>query len=62
MIPDTFPEESRGSLLDPAIMVPPLLWLLSDEASAISGRRITANQWDRADPLAATEGAGRPVM
>jgi NAD(P)-dependent dehydrogenase (short-subunit alcohol dehydrogenase family) len=62
MIPDTFPEESRGSLLDPQIMVPPLLWLLSDEASAITGCRVTANQWDRADPLAATEGAARPVM
>ncbi len=58
MIPAGFPESARGRLLDPAIMVPPLLWLVSDEANAISGRRVIANQWDGANPLAATEDTG----
>jgi NAD(P)-dependent dehydrogenase (short-subunit alcohol dehydrogenase family) len=58
MVPDAFPQEARGNLLDPSIMVPPLLWLVSDAADAITGRRVTANQWDDGNPLAATEEAG----
>lgn len=58
MIPDAFPENAKSALLDPEIMVPPLLWLVSDEADAISGCRVTANQWDDGNPFAATEGAG----
>ena len=58
MIPAAFPESARSRLLDPAIMVPPLLWLVSSAADAISGRRVIANQWDDANPLAATESAG----
>jgi 3-oxoacyl-[acyl-carrier protein] reductase len=58
MIPAAFPESARSRLLDPAIMVPPLLWLVSSAAAAISGRRVIANQWDDANPLAATESAG----
>jgi 3-oxoacyl-[acyl-carrier protein] reductase len=55
MIPDAFP---HSGLLDPAIVVPPLVWLVSDETNAISGCRVIANQWDESNPLAATEGAG----
>jgi 3-oxoacyl-[acyl-carrier protein] reductase len=58
MIPDALPQDARAALLDPAIMVPPLLWLISDKTSSISGRRVTASRWDAGDPLAATEGAG----
>ncbi len=58
MIPDAFPESARGRLLDPAIMVPPLLWLVSSGADAISGCRVIANQWDDSNPLEATESAG----
>jgi len=58
MIPEGFPQNARGRLLDPAIMVPPLLWLVSDETEAISGCRITANRWDEGNPLAAIERAG----
>lgn len=58
MIPDDFPQQARRALLDPAIMVPPLLWLVSDETAAISGYRITANQWDDRNPLAAADAAG----
>jgi 3-oxoacyl-[acyl-carrier protein] reductase len=58
MIPDSFPESARTTLLDPAIMVPPLLWLVSDDASAVTGCRITANEWDDANPRAALKDAG----
>jgi NAD(P)-dependent dehydrogenase (short-subunit alcohol dehydrogenase family) len=58
MVPDSFPEDARRTLLDPTIMVPPLLWLVSDESNAISGCRVSANQWTDAAPLAATEPAG----
>lgn len=58
MVPDSLSQQARSTLLDPAIMVPPLLWLVSNEADAISGRRVTASQWNEADPLAAIEGAG----
>jgi NAD(P)-dependent dehydrogenase (short-subunit alcohol dehydrogenase family) len=58
MIPDAFPQNLRGALLDPAIMVQPLLWLVSNEADTITGRRVTANRWDDGDPLAAVESAG----
>ena len=57
MIPDGFPAALRPSLLDPAIMVPPLLWLISAEADGVTGRRFDASQWrlGEGDP---SEGAG----
>ena len=58
MIPDGFPASARKDLLDPAIMVPPLLWLVSNAADRISGCRITATQWNDGDPMAAIESAG----
>jgi NAD(P)-dependent dehydrogenase (short-subunit alcohol dehydrogenase family) len=58
MVPDSFPDDAKSRLLDPAIIVPPLLWLVSDAADAITGYRVTANQWDPDNPVAATEGAG----
>ena len=58
MIPAAFPESARSKLLDPAIMVPPLLWLVSSAADKVSGCRVIANQWDDGNPLAATENAG----
>ena len=58
MIPDTFPANARGTLLDPGIMVPPLLWLVSEDTNAITGCRVTANRWDDGNPLAAAESAG----
>ena len=45
-------------MLDPVIVVPPLLWMVSDETDGISGCRVTANLWDAGNPAAATEGAG----
>jgi len=58
MVPDAFPPERRGELLDAAIMVPPLLWLVSEAADSVTGRRVTAIRWDDADPFAAVEDAG----
>jgi NAD(P)-dependent dehydrogenase (short-subunit alcohol dehydrogenase family) len=58
MIPESFPANARGTLLDPEIVVPPLLWLVSEDTNAITGCRVTANRWEDGNPRAATEGAG----
>jgi 3-oxoacyl-[acyl-carrier protein] reductase len=65
MIPPGVPESLRAKLLDPAIVVPPLLWLVSRDADAFNGRRLVATRW-RADlggaeaAAAASEEAGWP--
>ena len=52
----------RSKMLRPDIMVPPLLWLVSDEAVEVSGRRFIAADWDtRLPPAQAAEAAGAPV-
>jgi NAD(P)-dependent dehydrogenase (short-subunit alcohol dehydrogenase family) len=52
----------RSKMLRPEIMLPPLLWLLSDEAASINGRRFIAADWDtRLSPAQAAEAAGAPV-
>jgi 3-oxoacyl-[acyl-carrier protein] reductase len=45
MIPDDLPANIRKRLLDPKIIVPPLLWLASDASAGITGRRFVANRW-----------------
>ena len=45
MIPDAFPEPQRKKLIDPAIMGPPAIYLASDDASGINGRRLIALEW-----------------
>jgi 3-oxoacyl-[acyl-carrier protein] reductase len=45
----------RAKLLDPSIIVPPLLWLVSHDADAVTGRRLVASRW-RTD-LAGAEAA-----
>jgi NAD(P)-dependent dehydrogenase (short-subunit alcohol dehydrogenase family) len=53
---------AREELIQPAVMTPPLNWLVSDEASNVTGRRFLAVHWDAS--LAATEAAakaGAPV-
>jgi len=53
---------NRDKMLRPAIMVEPLLWLLSDEAEAVNGRRFVAADWDASQPPArAAEKAGTPI-
>ena len=52
----------RSKMLRPEIMLPPLMWLVSDEAATVSGRRFIAADWDtRLTPAQAAEAAGAPV-
>jgi NAD(P)-dependent dehydrogenase (short-subunit alcohol dehydrogenase family) len=50
MIPKGIAPEARSRLLDPAIIVPPLLWLASPAADAVTGGRFVANLWNLALP------------
>jgi 3-oxoacyl-[acyl-carrier protein] reductase len=50
MIPDGIAPEARSRLLDPAIMVPPLLWLASQAADQVTGDRFVATLWDSSLP------------
>jgi 3-oxoacyl-[acyl-carrier protein] reductase len=45
MIPGPVPDDIRAHLLDPAIIVPPLLWLASPESDGITGHRLVATKW-----------------
>ena len=45
MIPDGVPHEVRSAMLDPPIVVPPLLWLASPESGELTGRRLVARRW-----------------
>ena len=52
----------RSKMLRPEIMLPPLLWLVSEEAAGVTGRRFIAADWDtRLSPAQAAEAAGAPV-
>ena len=52
----------RDKMLRPDIMGPPTAWLVSDEAGAFSGRRITAARWDATlAPAVAAEAASRAI-
>jgi NAD(P)-dependent dehydrogenase (short-subunit alcohol dehydrogenase family) len=52
----------RGKLIQPEVMVPPLLWLVSDAAGKVTGRRFLGIHWDAAlPPEQAVEKAGAPV-
>ena len=49
-------------MLQPEIMAPPLLYLVSDAAGGVSGRRFLAAHWDASLPPAqAAEKAGAPA-
>ena len=48
MLPDEVPGEVRAALLDPAVMGPPIVWLASDRAADVHGRRIVATEFDAA--------------
>jgi NAD(P)-dependent dehydrogenase (short-subunit alcohol dehydrogenase family) len=47
-----------GNLLDPAIMGPPAVWLVSRASAAVNGGRFIARLWDPAEPMKA---ASAPV-
>ncbi len=46
MLPDEVTAELRASLLAPAIMGPPIVWLASPEAAGVHGERIVATEFD----------------
>jgi len=48
MIPDEASAETRASLLDAAVMGPPIVWLASAGAAGVHGRRIVATGFDPA--------------
>jgi gluconate 5-dehydrogenase len=48
MVPDEMRDEQRATLLDPAIMGPPIVWLASPDAAEVHNERIVArhfNEW-----------------
>jgi NAD(P)-dependent dehydrogenase (short-subunit alcohol dehydrogenase family) len=52
----------RSRMLQPEIMLPPLLWLVSDAAAKVSGQRFIAADWDtKLTTTQAAEAAGAPV-
>lgn len=52
MVPQSISDEAKSAMLDPSIIVPPLLWLVSPEADGMTGRRLVATKWQ-------TSGDGR---
>jgi NAD(P)-dependent dehydrogenase (short-subunit alcohol dehydrogenase family) len=46
MLPDDVSPEIRATLLDPAIMGPPIVWLASGEAEGVHDERIIATEFD----------------
>jgi NAD(P)-dependent dehydrogenase (short-subunit alcohol dehydrogenase family) len=52
----------RAKMIQPEVMAPPLLWLVSDGAAKVTGRRFLGIHWDPAlPPEQAAEKAGAPV-
>lgn len=45
MIPDGVSYALRSTLLDPTIMIPPLLWLVSTDSDGTTGQRFVAARW-----------------
>ena len=53
---------ARATMIQPEVMAPPLVWLVSDAAGNVTGRRFLAIHWDPAlPPEQAAEKAGAPV-
>jgi NAD(P)-dependent dehydrogenase (short-subunit alcohol dehydrogenase family) len=52
----------REDMIQPAVMAPPLEWLVSDAASGVTGRRFLGVHWDaKLPPEEAAAKAGAPV-
>jgi len=58
MVPDDI-GVSRRELILPSVMVPPIVWLCSEAAGAITGNRYVAAHWDTAVPSRQAEKACR---
>jgi NAD(P)-dependent dehydrogenase (short-subunit alcohol dehydrogenase family) len=48
MIPDEVPAEIESRLLDPRVIVPPLLYLASPRSDGVTGERFTGTSWPEA--------------
>jgi NAD(P)-dependent dehydrogenase (short-subunit alcohol dehydrogenase family) len=58
MVPQSVSEKTKSDMLDPSIMVAPLLWLVSPEADWMTGRRLVATKWQTgSDGTSAAEAA-----
>jgi len=52
----------RAKMIQPEVMAPPLLWLVSDAAGKVTGRRFLGVHWDpKLPPEQAAANAGAPV-
>jgi NAD(P)-dependent dehydrogenase (short-subunit alcohol dehydrogenase family) len=52
----------RAQMIQPEVMAPPLVWLVSDAAGKVTGRRFLGVHWDpELPPEQAAEKAGAPV-
>ena len=52
----------RQDMIQPEVMAPPLVWLLSDAAGAVTARRLLAVHWEPSlPPEEAAEQAGAPI-
>lgn len=58
MIPPGIFEELRQSLLPPEIVVPPAVFLASEAARRITGRRLVATEWSPEHPEGHPVGSG----
>jgi len=60
MIPEGYPDELKRKLLAPEIIIPPAVFLASDEGRRFTGRRITASRWSPENPAGtlAADGIG----
>ncbi|MDX1486226.1 MAG: SDR family NAD(P)-dependent oxidoreductase [Alphaproteobacteria bacterium] len=55
--------EIRGVGMDPTVIVPPALWLASEDSDGVTGCRYIANRWDPGLPAAeAAEGCREPAI
>ncbi len=62
LVGDSFTAAEKRKLIQPDIMVTPLLFLVSDASNAITGKRFIAAFWDRAlAPETAAEKCGAPM-
>jgi len=63
MIPDDLAGELRSRLLKPEIIVPPAVFLASDDGRRLTGRRLVATEWsvENPDGEPASLGIGRQV-
>jgi NAD(P)-dependent dehydrogenase (short-subunit alcohol dehydrogenase family) len=55
-------QPDRSKLIAPDVMVPPLIWLCSNESDGVTGQRFIGTRWDAALPPAeAAKKAGAPA-